>query len=349
MKHCLDSAFPPSPGVIAAAKAGGVDGWFGYWSSAPYDGGSHFGLYHPWPEVAIGWVQALMPWPIMFVSAGDDPAKVKAASLRLHFIPVVDRESGIPDAVNEQAFIDASGSGIYGNQPKLGVNARCHILAAYIGDTTDATWWGRTPRPAGPCGWQKQGTHTEFGVGCDRGVYDDAIFGLFGAAAGSLGVEDMTPVEHDMELVGAFRDLQFQTGSVDPAMTATLSDGKTLVASLIDFGAPTMVDLFNSQSGPASFPLLKTGRIDKKLDDLLTLAKVAGGADPADVVRTQMTSFVIPMLQTLTDLENKLATAVAAITTIGGGGLTAAQAQELTDTHTAAQAAADEFKKHFTP
>lgn len=132
---CLDSAFPPSPATAQAAAAAGIKGWFGYWSSAPYDGGSHFGLYHPWPEEAIEYVRVCSPKPVMFVSGGDDPVKIRDAAIRLNFRPCRDKETGVLDPADEQAWHDASGAGLYGNYwvHNAGLRVPFSIISASLG------------------------------------------------------------------------------------------------------------------------------------------------------------------------------------------------------------------------
>jgi hypothetical protein len=88
-----------------------------------------------------------------------------------------------------QPFLDASGAGLYANPPYHGYAAAFHILADYPGVDPSATWLNL--RPTTPCGWQWEGTHTEFGVGVDRGWYDDWFRGTFGPGGNSLVGEDM--------------------------------------------------------------------------------------------------------------------------------------------------------------
>jgi hypothetical protein len=179
MITCFDSAFPPSSATAQAAAAAGIKGWFGYLSTAPYDGDSHFGLYHPWPLEAIEWVRACNPNPVMFVSGMDNPLALKALAIQLNVKICLDVEGGIrSDGPWVQGWLDASGAGLYGNYG-VHINRRAafYVLAAYpgIGDPA-GTWWNQTPRPPGPCGWQWVGTHSEFGVGVDRGDYDDWFY-----------------------------------------------------------------------------------------------------------------------------------------------------------------------------
>jgi hypothetical protein len=112
----------------------------------------------------------------------------------------------------------------------------------------------------------------------DAGHYDNG-----GGAGSSLLAAltliggDMTPNEHDMLLVGAFRDLQFYTGTVDPNMTATLSDGKTLVTSLIDFTTPTMPRIKKQLDTIQAAGILDTAAVEASIAQLETNIKTLGG------------------------------------------------------------------------
>lgn len=182
----LDSAYPPSPDAALAAKADGIRLWGGYLASVPYDGWSHFGLYHPWPPEGFEFARLCGSTPIAFCSGWDDPGTLKALAEGWHLRLCLDVEGGIrPDGSWVQGWLDASGAGLYGNAPvHRGRRAAFYILAAYPGYDPSASWSG--PRPNGPCGWQWQGTHTEFGVGVDRGAYDDWFGGLHGGGLDEL-------------------------------------------------------------------------------------------------------------------------------------------------------------------
>jgi hypothetical protein len=121
----------------------------------------------------------------MFVSGNDAPAALKALAAKLNVRICLDVEGGIRgDGPWVQGWLDASGAGLYGNSGvHSGRRAPFYILAAYPGSSDPAgTWWNQTPAPPGPCGWQWVGTHTEFGVGVDRGDYDDWFSSTIGGA-----------------------------------------------------------------------------------------------------------------------------------------------------------------------
>jgi hypothetical protein len=123
-----------------------------------------------------------------------------------------------------QPWLNASGSGQYGNEPVFaGVSASCYVFAAYPGGDPGASWPSYYARPAGghPCGWQFQGTHVFSGIGVDSTNYDDSFW----------TPSPVHPTEDDMLYTGAFHTLtatlkQFAAGSIysDPS-TAALGVG----------------------------------------------------------------------------------------------------------------------------
>jgi hypothetical protein len=196
----LDSASEPTAAQAIAAKNAGVRMWSGYISTAPYDGGSHFYLWHPWSQGAFAAARLCGSTPIAYCSGWDNPTVLRALAASWAVRLCLDVESGIRgDGSWVQGFLDASGAGLYGNWGSH-VNRRAafHILAAYpgIGDPA-GTWWGQTARPAGPCGWQWVGSHNEFGVTVDRGDYDDWFAGTFGALGGDMTDAELR-TEHDI-------------------------------------------------------------------------------------------------------------------------------------------------------
>lgn len=193
----LDSAFPPSPTTVLAAKRGGVGLWSGYISTAPYDGGSHYGLYHPWPREGFEYARLAGGTPIAFCSGWDSPGALKALATAWNVRLCLDVEGGIrADGPWKQPWLNASGAGVYGNDGcHINCSAPFHVRAAYpgVGDVR-ATWGGPVPRPATPCGWQWAGTHPEFGVTVDRGDYDD----WFGGGNMTVQIDPADPVAKDV-------------------------------------------------------------------------------------------------------------------------------------------------------
>jgi hypothetical protein len=181
----------PSAAQAKAAAAKGVALWSGYLATRP-----GVGLYSPWSQAGFENARLCGSTPIAFCSGWDSPGALKALAAAWNVRLCLDIESGIrPDGPWKQPWLDASGAGVYGNYGcHAGVRAAFHVLAAYPGSAdVRATWWSATPRPATPCGWQWAGTHTEFGIGVDRGDYDDFFGGLHGGGGGTITGDDMTP------------------------------------------------------------------------------------------------------------------------------------------------------------
>jgi hypothetical protein len=240
----LDSAYPPSPDTARAATAGGVRGWDGYISTAVYDGGSHFWLWHPWPREGFDYARLCGSTPIAYCSGWDNPVALKALAASWGVRLCLDVEGGIrADGPWVQAFLDASGAGLYGNYwVHSGRRAPFHVICASLG-TGDprSTWWdAKVARPPVPCGYQWWNTHTEFGVSVDRGNFDDWFAGIFSGDLGSLtgGVapvsgqfQGMTHIEH-VVLVG-------QDGHVHHGYRDAGAPGAGTAWSYEDLGAPT--------------------------------------------------------------------------------------------------------------
>jgi hypothetical protein len=159
----------PTPATVAAAIAGGVRMWSGYLASR-----AGVGLAAPWSAEDFALARQCGAKPIAYCSGYDDPAALKALAGALDVRLCLDVERGIRgDGPWVQAWLDASGAGLYGNAPVHPARrAAFYILAAYPGFDPKATW-SATGRPPGPCGWQWQGTHSEFGIAVDRGWFDD--------------------------------------------------------------------------------------------------------------------------------------------------------------------------------
>lgn len=186
----LDSASMPSATQARAAVAGGIALWSGYLATKP-----RVGLYSPWSQAGFENARLCGSTPIAFCSGWDSPGALKALAAAWNVRLCLDVENGIRgEGPWVQGWLNVSGAGLYGNAPiHTGRSAPFHILAAYPGSgDVRATWWSSSLRPAGPCGWQWAGTHTEFGIGVDRGDYDDWFGGLHGGGSGQLLGEDMT-------------------------------------------------------------------------------------------------------------------------------------------------------------
>jgi hypothetical protein len=169
----LDSSFDvPSAARLAEAKRNGVRMWSGYLQTR-----SDVGLGHAWKKAEFARVRAAGLTALAFCSGHDDPVACKKRAEAWGVRLCLDVEGGIRgNGPWVKDWLQQSGAGLYGNAPVF-ANRRAafYVLAAYPGYNPTRTWTNdpHFPRPNGPCGWQWQGTHTEFGCGVDRGWYDD--------------------------------------------------------------------------------------------------------------------------------------------------------------------------------
>lgn len=167
----IDSSFAkPNPTLAAQFRAAGVRIWSGYLVTK-----GNVGIAAPWTKADFDNAKLVGGMPLGYCSGWDDPVACKNLAAQWGVRLCLDVESGIRgDGPWVQAWLDASGAGLYGNAPSHnGRRAAFHILAAYPGYNPNATWSAQVPRPAGPCGWQWQGTHTQFGIAIDSTWFDD--------------------------------------------------------------------------------------------------------------------------------------------------------------------------------
>jgi hypothetical protein len=188
----LDSATPPTAAQAQAAAAAGVRLWSGYLESQP-----NVGLYRPWSQAEFEIARLCGATPIAYASGWDNAAACKALAAAWNVRLCLDVEGGIRgNGAWVQGWLDASGAGLYGNLPvHPGRNAAFNILASYPGFDPQATWDPRQLAPTVPTGWQWQGTHSEFGVGVDRGWFDDWFVSLYSGGGGSLSGQALTHSE----------------------------------------------------------------------------------------------------------------------------------------------------------
>lgn len=243
----LDSASCPTPAQVQAAADAGVSMWSGYLATM-----SRVGLYSPWPRSAFDIAQECGAPPLAFCSGWDSPGACKAQAASWGVRLCLDVEGGIrPDGPWVPGWLAASGAGLYGNPSvHVGRAAAFHVLAAYPGSAdVRATWSG--PRPAGPCGWQWAGTHPEFGIGVDRGDYDDYFLGedmskiddiysavvtgktVAGSSTQLLGLAKAADVAALTAVVGQLRDaLPASGGAMTPAQDKKLSDALAILTRI---------------------------------------------------------------------------------------------------------------------
>lgn len=179
--RALDSSIArPTPALARAARAAGIRAWGGYLPPG-------VGLESPWDRASFEVVQAAGLVAIGFASGNDDPDQVAATARAWRVLGCLDDEDGIRAPGGwEQAWLDASGFGLYGLVGvHAGLRARFHIAALYPGVDPGSSWPDAVaPRPPAPCGWQWQGTHVDqvTGLPVDSTWLDD-WFGRRGGEA----------------------------------------------------------------------------------------------------------------------------------------------------------------------
>jgi len=190
MIEWLDSAWPPNTDQISAARAAGYSGWAGYFAGP--------NILNGWAKSDFDRVKAGGLRTMAYCSGWSTPASMRAQGAAWAVTICLDDESAIrPTGGWEQAWLDVSGAGQYGNYwLHPGIRAAFHILAAYptSGDPTGADWWAQTPRPGGLTGWQFAGSHDFASITVDSSWFDDGIAVLgFGPGGGTIGGEQLTP------------------------------------------------------------------------------------------------------------------------------------------------------------
>lgn len=176
----LDSSFNrPTRAQARAARAAGIRAWGGYFGSSP-----GLGLATLWSRADFAVLQAEGIQPIGFCSGWDDEDWIRNTAAEWGIQPCVDVERGIRDDGPWVAgWVRRAQAGLYGamsvhyetGEPP-GRGANFNILAWYPGYDPRSSWFDAIElRPPGPCGWQWQGTHSEFGLSVDRLWFDGLI------------------------------------------------------------------------------------------------------------------------------------------------------------------------------
>lgn len=284
MKRGFDSAYPPTPAQIAAAKAAGIDAWLGYfagpnilngWSEADFqavmNGGLATGAYcSGWSDPAAMKAQAAA-WGVPVVML-DDESAIRSVARSTFDLTVTGSSNrriartmfphgearpvlqwgrgGWTVSAWVQPWLDASGGGLYGNLPVFaGAHASRYVFAAYPGTDPGASWPSYYPRPAdgSPCGWQWEGTHAFAGISVDSTYFDDGFWAL-GPHPGSLGDDDMLYVG-PFHALSASLKVFASAGTIysDPATSA-------MPVGTVGVGASVSVDgyLFSSSGVQSS-------------------------------------------------------------------------------------------------
>jgi hypothetical protein len=227
----LDSAYPPTPAQIAAAKAAGYTSWSGYfagpnilngWSEADFanvmSGGMQTSAYcSGWADPVVMKNQAIA-WGVPRIILDDESGirslfkAVVSGGVETTYAPSNNRRTarammhgGGPRPVLEfvnglwrvsswvQPWINSAGSGQYGNMPVFaGVSASCYVFAAYPGGDPGASWPPYYPRPADGNPCAWQYQGTTTIVGHSVDLtHYDDNFWAFGPRPQQIGDEDM--------------------------------------------------------------------------------------------------------------------------------------------------------------
>lgn len=288
MRTGFDSAYPPTPAQIAAAKAAGISAWSGYFAGP--------GILNGWSDANFHAVMDGGLATSAYCSGWADPVAMKTRAGSLGIPIILDDESGIRSlsaSISElvtnvsenrrkarqmmhggearpvtewlhgeisvsswvQPWLDASGAGQYGNQPVFaGVRASRYVFAAYPGGDPGLSWPSYYPRPGDghPCGWQYQGTHAFSGIGVDSTHYDDS-FWTFGP--------DPHPVEEVMLTRGPIHKLAAPVTLKSYVAGSYYSEPfASMVAGAFNLGATSPVDYYVYSSTPVQSPNLGNGQ-----------------------------------------------------------------------------------------
>lgn len=178
MIAALDSAAcRPTAAQADAARVAGIRVWSGYLTTRP-----NVGIYGgSWSREDFENARRCGGRPIAFCSGWDDPVALRALAAAWRVRLCLDVEFGIrDDGPWVPDWLRLSGAGLYGNfsvhyhtgEP-IGRGATFNIGAAYPGFDPRMTWPSYLPRPDAPCGWQREGSHQEFGCEVDSSWLDD--------------------------------------------------------------------------------------------------------------------------------------------------------------------------------
>lgn len=164
----LDSSSAPNASQVAQAKAAGYSLWSGYLQTKP-----NVNIYHAWTQPNFETARQCGSTPIAYCSGWDDPVACKNLAAQWNVRLCLDVESSVrSDGPWVQAWLDASGAGLYGNLPVFnGRHAPFFVMSAYPGHDFGTTWSG--PPPPVPHAWQWWGSHSLFGIGVDTTNFDD--------------------------------------------------------------------------------------------------------------------------------------------------------------------------------
>lgn len=182
----VDSGAQPTDAQLATAKAAGVGAWLGYRASS-----SAMNLAYPWPAETFARIKAAGLLTGAYYSGLEDPAWAKADAAALGIPGFLDCESAIRgDGAWTDPWLEATGFRLYGDASVQTVHwthgHAGYVFAGYPGGAQTATWpsYAPQPNPPRPMGWQYLGTQsTPYGV-VDLCNFDAELLGEDGMRLG---------------------------------------------------------------------------------------------------------------------------------------------------------------------
>lgn len=173
----------PNASQARAAYAAGVRAWGGYLAAVVPPGPRSSGgsnLLTAWSQADFDVLRAAGIQPIAFASGWDDAGACGALARAWRVRLMLDVEDAIRgDGSWVDAWLAASGAGLYGLCAVHRHVAPAHIVARYPDGPVPASTWDPQcqPAPAGLLGWQAQGTHADpaTGLQVDAGWVDDGF------------------------------------------------------------------------------------------------------------------------------------------------------------------------------
>lgn len=332
----VDSWWEPDSAQIAAAKAAGYGAWLGYISNGSY---AHpDGIYHGWADATFQAIQAAGLLTAAYCSSRDDAAWVKAKAASLGIRAILDCEPSVmsnwADAAAQDAWLNVSGTAVYGSGPRYGATNVMNqhlghghpglVLADYSLGDEGTTWPVRDSRPSGSLtGWQYAGGVDFAGGQVDIGHYDLALL--------QLHAPQPIPIEENNDMAGYIaswkwpeKDATTQSGGRQQNTACTTGDGRVVYSWFDGAKWDDEVSLKDPQGNvlttviPGTLAPAQNTQGQVHLWALTTDGNEAHwwqGVNDADWSCQYVASGLVPPLPTQAT----------------GGGLTAAQAQQLND------------------
>jgi hypothetical protein len=222
---------------------------------------------------------------LAFCSGGSDPVACRTRAHALGILYGPDVEANITDG--GQAWLDTAGdAGVYGGYGVMSRRAAWHIVADYRAIPGD-TWPTYLARPAGPLGWQCQGTHSEYGGSVDSSRLDDFFAGA-SAPQPTQGDQEMKVIAGDQTTTAWITDGVCKRYIGDPSQempTLLMLCGQTQVIKVGQYTIDRMPVVQTAgapdRGSPATYDGLRfEGKVDALKAQITGLPVGGGGVDP---------------------------------------------------------------------